>query len=85
MNRPMLKLNTDDLIGSFSKWYEDLTSKTLSPPYSKYSPYIYRFNVQKTSDELTNLSKMVLKGEEDSLKKKLNNKDIVGALKGKIF
>jgi hypothetical protein len=79
------KLNTDDLIGSFSKWYEDLTSKTLSPPYSKYSPYIYRFNVQKTSDELTNLSKMVLRGEEDSLKKKLNNKEIVGALKGKTF
>lgn len=79
------RLNTDNLIGSFRNWYRNITSKTLDPPYSKYSPYIYRFNVQRTSEELSNLSKMVIKGETDSLKEKLSNKEIAGVLKGKTF
>lgn len=79
------RLNTDNLIGSFRNWYANLTSKTLDAPYSKYSPYVYRFNVQRTSEELTNLSKMVIKGETDSLKEKLSNKEIAGVLKGKTF
>lgn len=79
------KLKSENLIENFSKWYEELTGKDLSPPYSKYSPYVYRFNLQKTSRELTELSKMVIGGEDDSLKKKLSNKEIVSALKGKTF
>jgi hypothetical protein len=79
------KLNKDDLVSSFNNWYEDLTDKKIGPPYNKYSPYVYRFNVQKTSDELNKLSTMVIKGEKDSIKKKLNGKEIVDALKGKMF
>lgn len=79
------KLNKDDLVSSFNNWYEDLTDKKIGPPYNKYSPYVYRFNVQKTSDELNKLSTMVIKGETDSIKKKLNGKEIVDALKGKMF
>lgn len=78
------KLNKDDLVSSFNNWYEDLTDKKIGPPYNKYSPYVYRFNVQKTSDELNKLSTMVIKGEKDSIKKKLNGKEIVDALRGKI-
>ena len=79
------KLNKDDLVSSFNNWYEDLTDKKIGPPYNKYSPYVYRFNVQKTSDELNKLSTMVIKGETDLIKKKLNGKEIVDALKGKMF
>ena len=79
------RLNTDNLIGNFRNWYANLTSKTLGAPYSKYSPYVYRFNVQRTSEELTNLSKMVIKGETNSLKEKLSKKEIAGVLKGKTF
>lgn len=79
------KLNKDDLVSSFNNWYEDLRDKKIGPPYNKYSPYVYRFNVQKTSDELNKLSTMVIKGETDLIKKKLNGKEIVDALKGKMF
>ena len=79
------RLSTDNLVGRFSNWYASLTDKTINAPYSKYSPYIYRFNIEKTATELTKLSKMVVNGEIESLKEKLKNKEIVSALKGKTF
>lgn len=80
-----VRLNADNVIGDFNSWYEANTEKKIEAPYPKYVPYTYRYNVHKTSEELTTVSNMVKKGELEELKKRISSKDITKTLKGKTF
>jgi len=81
-----MKLDNEIAVSEFKQWYETNTGKHIEGgPYSKYAPYTYRFNVQKTGTEVVEISRMIQKGENEELRKRVESKDITKALRGKTF
>ena len=67
-----------DMKESFGGFYKRVTNTPISdmPPFSKYSPYTYRFNVFKLSSEAKQISTMLKKSEHSELKKRIETKSI---------
>ena len=63
---------------NFGDFYKRVTDIAISatPPFSKYSPYTYRFNVYNLSSEANQISTMLRKGEKNELKKRIESKSI---------
>ena len=65
------KLDNEDAVNDFSNWYQRHTEKPVKAPFPKYRPYTHRYNVQKVSEEISNISSMIKKGETEVLKKRM--------------
>jgi hypothetical protein len=67
-----------DMKKNFGNFYQRVTSASISdkPPFSKYYPYTYRFNVYYLSSEANHISAMLKKGENNELKKRIESKSI---------
>ncbi len=85
------KLDNGKTVSEFKQWYETNTGKqvegnpNVKAPYSKYVRYTYRFNIYRTGTEISEISRMIKKGESKELRNRIESKDITKALRGKTF